>query len=209
MGKLLAAVYDPFMKRTEDAGLRTWRTDLLAAATGRVLEIGAGTGVNLPLYPEAVDEIVACEPDDAMRARLHRARDEYAGPSTAAVTISDAQAESLPFEDESFDTVVATLVLCSVEDPRAAAAEVRRVLRPDGRFLFLEHVAAEGHPARLRWQRRVEPVWKHVAGNCHLTRDSLAIIEAAGFELEEFTRASMRRALPIVRPTVRGIARRG
>jgi ubiquinone/menaquinone biosynthesis C-methylase UbiE len=104
--------------------------------------------------------------------------------------------------------VVSSLVLCSVQDPQAALAQIRRVLKPGGRLVFLEHVAADGKPNRLKWQRRIEPVWKHLMGNCHLTRRTEAAIEAAGFRIERIQRESMRKALPVCRPSIRGIARR-
>lgn len=203
MSLLFAAIYDPFMQRSERAGLARWRRDLLAGATGRVLEIGAGTGANLPFYGRGVSELVLVEPDPHMRARLETRALGHPG-----ARIMSASADALPFEDESFDTVVSTLVLCSVPDVAQALAEVRRVLRPKGALLFLEHVAAEDRPARLAWQRRIEPFWVHVSGNCHLTRRTGVEIRAAGFDVEQETRESVRKALPFVRPSVRGIARK-
>jgi len=126
----------------------------------------------------------------------------------SGVEVADAAFESLPFADESFDYVVSTLVLCSVNDPQASVAEVARVLRPGGGFVFLEHVAAESKPGRLKWQGRLEPIWKRMMGNCHLTRRSADTIAAAGLRLEDPTRESMRKAVPWVRPTIRGVARK-
>jgi ubiquinone/menaquinone biosynthesis C-methylase UbiE len=122
--------------------------------------------------------------------------------------LSDAAAERLPFPDASFDAVVGSLVLCSVRDQRAALAEIARVLEPGGRLVFLEHVAADARPARLKWQHRIEPVWKHLMGNCHLTRRTEAAIVAAGLRIERIERESIRKALPIVRPSIRGTARK-
>jgi ubiquinone/menaquinone biosynthesis C-methylase UbiE len=188
------------MREAERECLAAWRTDLLGELSGAVLEVGAGTGANLAHYPDAVDRLVLCEPDAAMRRRIDR--------SDPRVELSDASAERLPFDDASFDAVVCTLVLCSVTDPAAAIAEVARVLAPGGRFVFLEHVAAEGNPGRLAWQRRIEPVWKRLMGNCHLTRPTADLIEAGGLVLSRVERESMRKAMPIVRPTVRGVARK-
>ena len=203
MSRLLAAIYDRFMRGPEAAGLGAWRRDLLADLGGVVLEIGAGTGANLRLYPPAVRRIVLTEPDPAMRRRLlraaRRARD-------SRVVVSGAPVERLPAADGSIDAVVSTLVLCSVPYLATALAEVRRVLRPGGALVFLEHVAAE-RPDRLAWQRRIEPLWSPLTGNCHLTRRTEQAIVAAGFVMERVTRESMRRALPWLRPSVRGVAR--
>jgi len=201
MSRLLAAVYDRWMTRSEVACLASWRAELLAGLRGVVLEIGAGTGANLHHYPPAVRRLVLCEPDRFMRAHL-------AGKAAAGTEILDAPVERLPFADATFDAVVSTLVLCSVADPRTALAEIRRVLRPGGQLYFIEHVAAEDDRGRLRWQRWLEPVWRVIAGNCHLTRRTEAAIEGAGLVLEEVRRESVRKALPIVRPSIRGRARK-
>lgn len=206
MSWLLAAAYDPFLRATERACLGAWRRELLAPLTGRVLEIGAGTGANLAHYPASLDRLVLGEPDAQMAKRLARRLASGAAPRDAEIV--RAGAEALPFPDEAFDAVVSTLVLCSVTDPARALGEVRRVLRPGGALVFLEHVAAEDDPRRLRWQRRLQPVWRLVAGNCHLARATGRSIEEAGFELESLTKASMRRAPPFVRPTIRGRAKK-
>jgi ubiquinone/menaquinone biosynthesis C-methylase UbiE len=200
MSWLMAAVYDRFMKVSEEACLGKWRAELLGNLSGEVLEVGAGTGSTLGLYPKAVTRLVLAEPDPHMRRKLLEKR--------GTIEVSDAAAEKLPFEDASFDAVVCSLVLCSVPDQRAALAEIARVLRPGGRLVFLEHVAADGKPDRLKWQGRIEPVWKHLMGNCHLTRRTEAAIAAAGLQIERIQRESIRKALPIVRPSVRGIARK-
>jgi ubiquinone/menaquinone biosynthesis C-methylase UbiE len=200
MSWLMAAVYDRFMKVSEEACLGRWRADLLRDLSGEVLEVGAGTGSTLGLYPKAVTRLVMAEPDPHMRRKLLEKR--------GTIEVSDAPAEKLPFDQASFDAVVCSLVLCSVRDQAAALAEIARVLRPCGRLLFLEHVAADGKPERLKWQGRIEPVWKHLMGNCHLTRRTEAAIAAAGLEIETIQRESIRKALPIVRPSIRGVARK-
>jgi ubiquinone/menaquinone biosynthesis C-methylase UbiE len=205
VGRLFAAVYERMIAASEDACVRGWRRDLLTDLHGEVLELGAGTGLNLAHYPATVTRLVLTEPDRHMRARLE-ARLAAEAPAPAAVEVLDAGADRLPFGDARFDAVVATLVLCSVPDQRAALAEVRRVLRPGGRFVYLEHVAADHRPNRLRWQRRLEPVWKRVAAGCHLTRRTLEEIRAAGFEVDGNRRESMRKASPLVRTTERGTA---
>ncbi|MBX3259730.1 MAG: class I SAM-dependent methyltransferase [Labilithrix sp.] len=205
MSWLFATAYDPFMRRTERACLSAWRRDLLAslpASGARVLEIGAGTGANLAFYPRTLERLVLTDADPHMLARLRRR------PELGRAEVARAGADELPFDDASFDAVVSTLVLCSVPDQAATLGEVRRVLRPGGALIFLEHVAAEDAPSRLRWQRRLEPLWSRVAGNCHLTRDTGAAIERAGFAFETLLRESMRKSLPIVRTTIRGVARK-
>ena len=208
MPRLMASIYDRFMRKTEEASLREWRVDLLSHAHGDVLEIGAGTGINVALYPKApqVSSLTLAEPDVHMRKRAE-ARAQAIGRS--GVRFVDAAIEDLPFADASFDVVVATLLLCSVRQPVDALRSVKRLLRPGGSYLFLEHVAAEENPGRLKWQRRIEPFWRLAADNCHLTRDTLANMKSAGFTVETVTRASMRKALPFLRPTIRGIARVG
>ena len=114
--------------------------------------------------------------------------------------------ESLGFPDASFDFVVGTLVLCSVQNLNKALAEAYRVLKPGGGYVFLEHVAAENRPRRYQWQRYIEPIWKRVAGNCHLTRKTATAITKAGFLIEDVIEESMRKTMPIFRPTIRGIA---
>lgn len=203
MLRVVANLYDRFMSEVEEAGLSKWRSELLAGLAGEVLEVGAGTGRNIELYPPDVRGLVLTEPDRHMRALLERVVGGRDG-----VTIANAPAEHLPFADERFDAAVSTLVLCSVRDPAAALSELYRVLRPGGKLVFIEHVAARDRPRRLLWQRRLEPFWRRLAGNCHLTRDTEQEIVSGGFEIVEIERQSMRKALAIIRPTVRGIARR-
>jgi ubiquinone/menaquinone biosynthesis C-methylase UbiE len=202
MSRALAFIYDRFMQTSERACLAEWRAELLAGVAGDVLEVGAGTGANLRHYPTTVRRLVVAEPEPHMRKRLARRLAE----AGRAVELSEADVMALPFADASFDVVVCTLVLCSVPDPARALAEIRRVLRPGGRLVFLEHVAADERPDRLAWQRRLEPLWRHVAGNCHVTRRTGALIRDAGFVVDDERRQSVRKALPIVRPSVRGVA---
>ena len=203
MGRLIAAVYDRLTQASEVACLQQWRAELLRDLTGAVLEVGAGTGLNLPFYPPAVTRLVLSEPDAHMRRKLsQKARAQNWGRAE----VLDASLEDLPIPDDAFDAVVGTLVLCSVPRLDHALAQIRRVLKPRGRFVFLEHVAAEDRPRRLRWQHRLEPLWKRLSGNCHLTRRTADAIVAGGFAIVDIRRESMRKAWPLVRPTIRGIA---
>jgi len=166
------------------APLERQRKDIVPKARGRVLEIGFGTGRNLPFYePSGVTEVVGLEPSEPMR---HIARKRIAG-SGLEVRLVDGCAEDIPFEDGSFDTVVMTFTLCSVSAPPAAFLEVKRVLRRDGRLIFCEH-GRSPHRSVGRWQKRLTPVWKRVAGGCHLDRDVSRLLEAAGFECLELER---------------------
>lgn len=155
------------------------RQKVVPNAQGRVLELGIGMGRNLAFYdPAKVKEVVGVDPSPELRqAALDAPR-----PDGLAVRIEDGTAEALPFEDKSFDTVVCTFTLCSVCTPAAALAEARRVLKPGGRFLFCEHGLAPD-PEVAKWQRRIEPVWKRIAGGCHLTRPVATAIAASGFKL--------------------------
>lgn len=204
MSWFVSALYDRVMAPAERACLVAWRQQLLAPLAGRVLEIGAGTGANLPHYPHGLEELVVTEPDRHMRAKLDRA----ASRSLKPPRIVDASADSLPFADGSFDAVVATLVLCTVRAPERVLAEVFRVLKPGGKLVFLEHVAAEPHSTRFVWQRRIDPVWKHLAGGCRVTRRTLEAIEATGFVDLDVKRDRIRKAPAFVRPSVRGTARK-
>jgi SAM-dependent methyltransferase len=198
-GRLFAAMYDRGLKATEEAGLGEMRRALLAGAAGRVVELGAGTGVNLDLYPAAVEELFLVEPDPHMARRL-RAR---LAESPRQATVLEAPGERLPLPDGSFDVAVATLVLCTVPDPAAALAELRRVLAPGGRLLLIEHVRA-GEAELARWQDRLEKPWRFLADGCHCNRDTAATLAAAGFETGELEPGRLPKAPKLVRPLIRG-----
>ena len=164
--------YDSFLSLGERRGMAARRAHLLRDARGRVLEIGAGTGLNLAHYPADLDELVLTEPVAAMASGLHR-RVAALRPEASVV---EASADALPFGDAHFDTVVSTLVLCTVPDTQAAVAEIRRVLRPGGRLLFIEHVLAES-PRLARWQRRLAPAWRVFGDGCNCDRDTIALLQ--------------------------------
>jgi ubiquinone/menaquinone biosynthesis C-methylase UbiE len=203
---IFARLYDRLMAGTERAGLGEMRRELLAGASGRVLELGAGTGHNLEHYTDAVTELVMLEPDPHMASRL---RERLAAEGTAAQSPSviEAPAEGLPFDDASFDAVVATLVLCTVDDPQRALAEVRRVLVEGGRFLYLEHVRSS-RPRLARWQDRLERPWGWFAGGCHPNRPTDQSLAGAGFWVDSLERGTLPKAPPLARPLIRGVARR-
>jgi ubiquinone/menaquinone biosynthesis C-methylase UbiE len=202
-GRAFSAFYDSLLKGTEDAGLRDRRREVLAAARGRTIDIGAGTGANLGLFPAAVSELVMAEPDPHMVKRLRRKVAE----SSADVELVQAGAERLPFEDSSFDTAVFTLVLCTVPDPRATLAEAARVLKPGGQLLFVEHVRAEA-PGLARWQDRLETPWRLFGDGCHCNRDTVAGIEASPLSLESVERGELPKSPPITKPLAWGRATR-
>ncbi|MFK5925988.1 MAG: class I SAM-dependent methyltransferase [Desulfuromusa sp.] len=201
---LIAKTYDYAMRSTEKKCLQEWRKKLLSQASGDLLEIGAGTGVNLPHYPEAVTTIVLSEPDLQMRKNLQRKTLEA---QKNRVTITHWGAESIDMPNASFDTIVSTLVLCSVPSLETSLEEIYRLLRPNGTFLFLEHIISN-HPPTLTWQRRIEPFWSLCAANCHLTRDTAAAILATGLKIEQLTEAPMAGAPAFVKRTIRGTARK-
>ena len=200
-GRAFSALYDRVLKGTEEAGMRERRREVLAQARGRTIDVGAGTGANLGLFPDGLERIVMAEPDPHMIKRLRAKLAE----SPADVEPVEAGAENLPFADDSFDTVVFTLVLCTVPDPRAALAEAARVLKPDGQMLFVEHVRAED-PGTARWQDRLERPWKFFADGCRCNRDTVANIEASPLAIEQVEHGQLPKSPPIVRPLVWGRA---
>jgi len=178
--RLFAAAYDPILSGVERAGLGRARAELLSQARGRTLEIGAGTGANLAHLPPTVTGLTLVEPSGPMRERLVA---RVAGLATAprdGVQVVAGSAADLPAADGSVDTLVSTLVLCSVPDLDAAVAELRRAVAPDGALLLLEHVA--GHGRVRRAQGVIDPVWRVVARGCRLVRETRAALERGGFD---------------------------
>jgi len=200
-GRLFSAAYDRLLKGTEDAGMRERRREVLAQARGRTIDVGAGTGANLGLFPDGLTEVVMAEPDPHMSKRLRPKIAE----SGADVELVEAGAEKLPFPDDSFDTVVFTLVLCTVPDPGAARAEAARILKPGGQVLLVEHVRAED-PGAARWQDRLERPWKFFADGCRCNRDTVANIEASPLTVERVEHGELPKSPPLVKPLVWGRA---
>ena len=156
-----------------------YRERVISKAGGRVLEIGVGSGLNLPLYPAAVTAVVGIEPS----AKLLSMAKVQTAPATRQIELLEASAEAIPLENESVDTVVTTWTLCTIPDVQRALEEMRRVLMPTGRLLFVEHGRSPDTSVR-RWQNRLNPLWKPIAGGCHLNRPMADLIESAGFRIE-------------------------
>jgi ubiquinone/menaquinone biosynthesis C-methylase UbiE len=205
MSFITALFYDRVMSNAEHACLQEWRHDLLKHVKGEVLEVGAGTGANIGFYPGQVTKLVLTEPDRHMRKLLQERVDNH---GLENIHVSAGTAEQIEADDESFDYVVTSLVCCSVGNLGASLREIKRVLRPGGSFIFLEHVAATNGTSRRLWQNRITPIWRALMGNCHLNRETEQAIITTGFEITKIDRESMRKALPIVRPTIRGIAKK-
>jgi ubiquinone/menaquinone biosynthesis C-methylase UbiE len=198
--RLFAATYDRMSAATEEAGLRDQRRELLGQARGHVLEIGGGTGANLPFYGDAVTSLTVTEPEEPMARRLEQHISERDRP----VKLVRASAENLSFENESFDVVVSTLVLCAVDDQARALGELRRVLKPDGRLLFIEHVRSEDD-GLARWQDRLN--WlNQLVVNCDCNRPTLNSIRTAGFTVTDVTHGELQKVPPFVRPLIVGAA---
>ena len=200
--KVFAAGYDRFKAGSERDTFAAHRRALLAGAEGDVIEIGGGTGANLGVYNGALGSLTVTEPDKAMMKRLKR----HAEETRPGTTVLRAPAEDLPFEDDSFDVAVSTLVLCTVDDQPRALRELRRVLRPGGRLLFMEHVRSEEEKL-ARWQDRLMPLNRALVCGCHCNRPTLEGIRGAGFEVTRLERDSIAHAPPFVRPLIVGEAR--
>jgi ubiquinone/menaquinone biosynthesis C-methylase UbiE len=198
--RIFALTYDRQMARAERAGLAEFRARLLAGASGRVLEIGGGTGANLPCYGPAVEELTITEPQPPMLRRLQR----KAGQQSQAVTVLRAPAEDLPFPDGTFDVAVSTLVLCGVDDQPRALREVRRVLRPGGQFLFLEHLRSDD-PQLARLQDRINWLNRLVVC-CDCNRPTLTSIQDAGFTVTHLEHTKLPKAPKFVGPAILGSA---
>ena len=203
--RFFALTYDRQMAGTEKAGLRAFRERLLAGASGDVLEIGGGTGANLPCYGPAVTSLTITEPQPPMLRRLERkVREHSAGQHGAAARVLRAPAEDLPFDDHTFDVAVSTLVLCGVDDQPRALRELHRVLRPGGRLLFIEHVRSDD-PGTARLQDRMNWLNRLVVC-CDCNRPTLDSIRSAGFIVAQVEDTALPKAPKFVRPAILGTA---
>jgi ubiquinone/menaquinone biosynthesis C-methylase UbiE len=182
-----ARMYQRISAESERRGTAEHRDRALAGLTGRVVEVGAGNGMNFRHYPATVTDVVAVEPENNLRALAERA----ASSAPMPVTVVAGHGDALPFDDETFDAAVVSLVLCSVPEPGHFLAEVRRVLKPGGELRFFEHVRSDS-PVLGVFQDAITPLWSAIGGGCHLNRDSRAAIGAAGFEIDEIDRFSYR-----------------
>lgn len=204
----IAPVYDLLLAPFERSVFAPLRAELLADARGDVAEIGAGTGANLPHYPPGLTSLTLTEPDPAMRAQLIGAARSHGNGSVTA-TVADAAAEGLPFEDASLDCVVSTLALCSVADLKLALSEARRVLRPGGHLLYLEHVGDAPGTSRRRWQERLDRPWSALAGGCRLNRCTGDALRGAGFSVDHERRVELRWVPSVLGLWLLGSARNG
>jgi ubiquinone/menaquinone biosynthesis C-methylase UbiE len=200
-GRIFAATYDHQMRKVEKGGFRARREALLAGAHGDVLEIGGGTGANLPFYGPAVKSLTVTDPEVPMVRRLER----NARARSPLIRVLRAPAEDLPFNDGVFDVAVSTLVLCTVNDQPRALRELRRVLRPGGTLLFLEHVRSHD-PRRARSQDRANVLARIVAHGCNCNRSTLESIQQAGFTVTEIERGEIPKVPRFLRPLVAGSA---
>jgi ubiquinone/menaquinone biosynthesis C-methylase UbiE len=201
---LFARFFHRFCGRDRGNGEQDLRREMLAGATGRVVEVGAGNGINFAHYPPTVTEVIAVEPEPYLRSQAEKAAQDAPVPVRVVTGVADA----LELEPASVDAVIACGVLCSVADQSAALAEFRRVLRPGGELRFYEHVRSR-RPAFACWQRRVNPLWTRMFGGCHADRDTLAAIEGAGFRFERFRGfpfPANARLYPVT-PRILGVAR--
>ena len=199
--RTFSAIYDPLLWVAERAGMAQRRAALLSQARGQVLELGAGTGLNLPHYPDHLDELVLTEPSPPMVARLEQRAKKSGTPSS----VMAAEAERLPFEDDRFDTVVSTLVLCTVDEPRQAIDEIARVLRPGGKLLFLEHVRSDSR--RLaRWQDRLHRPWHAFAAGCNANRATVDLLRESPLRVDAVERDRWSWMPVLVHPLATGTA---
>lgn len=183
------------------------RAELIAMAQGEVLELGSGTGANFPFYSDQLVRLWALEPETPVMALAEQARLGLPAVQSEKINLLCADGHHLPFADDSLDSVICCLVLCTVPDPDKMMREVRRVLKPGGQLLVFEHVAANEQSERLqRWQNRLNPIWRTLACGCELNRDTRRTIEKAGFQFETIRDERHPEFPRIVSPIILGVA---
>jgi ubiquinone/menaquinone biosynthesis C-methylase UbiE len=202
---IFARMYRRMAAEFENKGASEHRDELLAGLAGRVIEVGAGTGLNFAHYPKTVTEVLAVEPESYLRTVATQA----IGDTSVPIRVVEGTADELPATDAEFDAGVASLVLCSVPDQPSALGELFRVIRPGGELRFYEHVRSST-PGLARAQRALDVVWPHLGGGCHTSRDTERVIADAGFVIERIRRFTFRPAFFVapVSPIIIGAARR-
>jgi ubiquinone/menaquinone biosynthesis C-methylase UbiE len=203
--RAFAKWYPTVVGWSEDAGQRDIRAELIAGAHGRTLEIGAGSGHNLAHYTTSVTELVVTEPSPHMLEQLRACLTDDP-PPVGSWELVQTGAEALPFDDRTFDTVIATYVHCTIPDPPAALREIARVLRPGGQYIFLEHVRAPDNRMLARFQDLLETPHSYIAAGCHPNRRMERLLAESPLSVRSLKHARMPRCFPTVRPTIRGIA---
>jgi ubiquinone/menaquinone biosynthesis C-methylase UbiE len=198
---VFAGMYDKFLRRVEEHGLSEKRAEFLAPAYGRTVEIGTGTGLNLPHYPSAVTELILTEPYPHMVSKLEEKVRDYPG----RVQLTVAGAEKLPFEDGSVDTVAAAMILCTVPDPGPALAEIERVLKPGGQYLFLEHVR-NPDPKVAHKQDIIQKGWYWFGNECHCNRPTVQTLQSSSLEIDNLIETTMPGAWEFIEAMVIGRA---
>lgn len=196
----------PWVLKVADRAFRRDRAEVLGQAHGRVLEIGVGTGTSLPYYADTAEEIVGIEPSGHLLQHSHNVARSIPGLHDKVI-LQEGDAHALAFESNSFDSVVAFLVFCTIPDANRAAAEVFRVLKPGGSLLFFEHVRAPSKKLSA-WQDRVNPLWKKVGCGCHLNRSTKEVFQKAGFEFERIEEFYHPKIIKLVSPVIKGVAKK-
>lgn len=202
---LMAKFYDFFMRKVEKKYFSKWRSGLLKNLSGTVLEVGAGTGVNIFNYSSIISKLTLTEPDPNMFKILSKRAMQR---NDITVEIHRATVEKLPFSDNSFDFVVCTFLMCSVISPQDSLSEIFRVLKSGGKYVFLEHVANTNNNRAYKWQKRIEPLWKFFSGNCHMTRNTAYEIETSGFKILDIHHEYITGGGTIINPFIRGVAQK-
>lgn len=204
-----ARIYDALLRPVERRVLGRWRAELLEPVGGDVLDVGAGTGANLPAYGPGVRRLLLLEPDLHMRRRLVQRAASAMRPGTVSPQVIAGSATALPLADGTLDAVICTLVLCSIPAPDRALREFQRVLRPDGHVVVLEHVAAPPGTTLRAAQHLLTPIWSRLADGCCLERPTRELLSAAGFDVSDLREDTLPLPLPVLRPALRGTARPG